>query len=99
MGPAVLSFSPAGEYLGPIRLEGTGITRPTGITADPAGRVWVSDGVIGHVAALDPVGEHSQLEERGELLRFRSPMRLAWWAGALWVMEAGTGRIRIVELE
>ncbi len=99
MGPAVLSFSPAGEYLGPIGLEGTGITRPTGVAADPNGRVWVSDGVIGHVAALHPGGDHSQLEERGELLRFRSPLRLAWRSGALWVLEADSGRVRIVELE
>jgi hypothetical protein len=99
MGPAVLSFTPAGEYLGTIGLEGTGITRPTGVAADPGGRVWVSDGVVGHLAALDPVGEHSKLEERGELLRFGSPLRLAWWSGALWVLEADSGRVRIVELE
>ena len=59
----------------------------------------MSDGVIGHVAALDPAGAHSQLEERGELLRFDSPLRLAWRAGALWVLEADSGRVRIVELE
>ena len=99
MGPAVLSFSPAGEYLGLIELEGTGITRPTGVAADRNGRVWVSDGVIGHVVVLDPGGAHSQLEERGELLRFRSPLRLAWRSGALWVLEADGGRVRIVELE
>ncbi|MDF1553591.1 MAG: hypothetical protein P1P84_11045 [Deferrisomatales bacterium] len=99
MGPTVLSFSPAGEYLGPIALEGTGITRPTGVAADRNGRVWVSDGVIGHVVALDPAGAHSQLEERGKLLRFRSPLRLAWRPGALWVLEADSGRVRIVELE
>jgi streptogramin lyase len=99
MGPAVLSFTPAGEYLGPVDLEGTGVTRPTGIAVDPGGRVWVSDGVIGHVVALDPVGKHSQLEERGQPVRFRSPLRLAWWAGSLWVLESDRGRVRIVELE
>lgn len=99
MGPAVLSFSPAGEYLGALDLGGTGVTRPTGVAADPGGRVWVSDGVTGHVVALDPAGEHSRLSHNGKLLRFRSPLRLAWRANALWVLEAGEGRVRVVELE
>lgn len=99
LGPAVLSFSPTGELLGKLSLEGTGITRPTGIAVDSSGRVWVSDGVIGHVTALEPGGAHSKLEERGSLLRFGSPLRLAWQPGALWVLEADSGRVRIVELE
>jgi len=99
LGPAVLSFSPTGELLGKLALEGTGITRPTGITVDSSGRVWVSDGVIGHVTALEPAGAHLILEERGKLLRFGSPLRLAWRPGALWVLEADSGRVRIVELE
>lgn len=99
LGPAVLSFSPTGELLGSLSLEGTGITRPTGITVDSSGRVWVSDGVIGHVAALEPAGAHSKLEERGRLLHFGSPLRLAWRPGALWVLDADSGRVRLVELE
>ena len=99
MGPAVLSFSPAGEYLGLLNLEDTGITRPTGVAVDRGGRVWVSGGVIGHIVALDPAGTHSQLEDHGQLLRFRSPLRLSFAADALWVLESESGRIRIVELE
>lgn len=99
MGPAVLAYSPTGSYLGGLNLDGTGVTRPTGVAADPTGRVWVSDGITGRVVCLDPAGEDTHVACAGRPLRFEDPLRIAWWDEALWVLEGRPGRVRRVVLE
>lgn len=99
LGPAVLSFSAAGSLLGSLSLEGTGVTRPTGIAVDASGRVWVSDGVIGIVAPLPALGSSPGSRQPGPNLRFTDPLRLLWWQEALWVLEGRMGRVRRVEAE
>jgi len=99
MGPAVLALNAAGAYVGKLSLEGTGVTRPTGLAVEPAGRVWVSDGVTGHLACLDPGGKNPDVHCQSEELRFEDPLRLGWADGALWVLEARPGRVRRIQRE
>ncbi len=98
LGPGVLALSPSGAPLGSLDLGGTGVTRPTGIAVDAQARVWVSDGVTGRVVCLDPKGGRSPLSCAGKALTFDDPLRLAWAHGALWVLEARSGRLRRVEV-
>ena len=99
LGPAVLSFSAAGSLLGSLPLEGTGVTRPTGIAVDASGRVWVSDGVTGLIVPLPALGSTPGSRHPGPKLRFTDPLRLLWWDGALWVLEGQTGRVKRVEAD
>lgn len=99
MGPAVLTFSPAGTYMGNIDLNGTGITRPTGVAVDSGGNVWVSDGVSGRVVSMAASGDRPEVWCGGKRLHFDDPIRLSWADGALWVLEGRIGRVRKVELE
>lgn len=99
LGPAVLSFSSAGSLLGSLPLEGTGVTRPTGIAVDASGRVWVSDGVTGLIVPLPALGSTPGSRHPGPKLRFTDPLRLLWWDDALWVLEGQTGRVKRVEAD
>jgi len=99
MGPAVLTFSPAGTYMGSIDLEGTGVTRPTGVAVDTDGHLWVSDGVSGRVVSMSPSGDRPEIWCGGKRLHFDDPIRLSWTDNALWVLEGRIGRVRKVEME
>ncbi len=97
-GPGVLSFSPSGAPLGPVSLEGTGVTRPTGVAVDPGGTVWVSDGVTGRVVGLEPSGAREVLRSPDGDLRLDDPLRLRWREG-LFVLQGRPGRVRRMEVQ
>jgi streptogramin lyase len=99
LGPAIVALSPAGSYTGVLSLSGTGVTRPTGVAVDPAGRVWVSDGVTGGLTGFDPAGAPVPVRSAGKVLRLHDPLRLGWARGSLWVLEGKTGRVRRIEWE
>ncbi len=94
-GPSLLSLSPAGEFLGRVPLDGTGMTRPTGVAVDSRGTVWVSDGVLGIVVGIDPKGgrRHLPAPEEGW-----DPLRLRWRDG-LYVLDGRRGRVGRLETE
>ncbi len=95
-GPAVLAFNPSGAYLGALDLDGTGLTRPTGVAVDGKGRVWVSDGVTGALVLLDPARDGTTMGADGRAIRFADPLRLRW-RERIWVLDAAPGRIWTVE--
>ncbi len=98
MGPALLVFSPAGAYLGDVALEGTGVTRPTGIAAAPTGLLWISDGVTGRVTCLTSGRPGKAVRCLGSPLQLEDPLRLRWAEGVLWVLEGKAGRLRKIEV-
>ncbi|WP_025321264.1 NHL repeat-containing protein [Deferrisoma camini] len=95
-GPAVLAFNPSGAYLGTLDVGGTGLTRPTGVTVDGKGRVWVSDGVTGVLVLLDPARGGTTVRANGRAIRFADPLRLRW-RKRVWVLDAAPGRMWTVE--
>ena len=97
-GPGLLSFSPSGAPLGPVSLDGTGVTRPTGVAVDPGGTVWVSDGVTGRLVGLEPSGARDVLRTAGRELVLEDPLRLRWGEGLL-VLQGRPGRVRKVEVQ
>jgi streptogramin lyase len=99
LGPAVVALSAAGTYQSTLSLAGTGVTRPSGLAVDAAGRVWVSDGVTGTLACLAPKGDALSVRIDGKRPRFQDPIRLGWTRGTLWILEAKPGRIRRVQWE
>ena len=99
MGPAVVALTPAGSFSASLSLEGTGVTRPTGVAVDPSGKVWVSDGVTGVVSCLDPKGGIHTVHCGGKPPRFQDPLRLGWARGALWVLEGKPGRVKRADWE
>ncbi len=97
-GPGLLSLSPSGVALGPVSLEGTGVTRPTGVAVDPRGTVWVSDGVTGRIVGLEPSGARQVLRSAGGEVRLDDPLRLRWRGGLL-VLQGRPGRVRRMEVQ
>lgn len=99
LGPAVLALSPSGTFQATFRLGGTGVTRPTGVTVDGSGRVWVSDGVTGTVTCFSAKGDMLAVRYAGRRLRFQDPLRLGSSRGFLWILEGRPGRLRRAQWE
>ncbi len=94
-GPALLSLSPTGEFLGRVVLDGTGLTRPTGVAVDGGGTVWVSDGVLGTLLAIGPKGDRRLLPgPQGGW----DPLRLRWRQG-LYVLDRRGGSVKRLDLD
>ncbi len=98
LGPAVVALSPAGSVLGDLDLDGTGVTRPTGVAVDDQGGVWTSDGVTGCVVRLSPPPPPGTSCGR-DRPRFSDPLRLRWSDGGLWLLEGRAGRVRRIHTE
>jgi streptogramin lyase len=99
LGPAVIALTPAGSFSATLALEGTGVTRPTGVAVDPGARVWVSDGVTGVIVCIDPKDGAQTVRWADKSPRIQDPLRLGWARGALWILEGRAGRIKRADWE
>ncbi|MFM2152588.1 MAG: hypothetical protein RL199_1023 [Pseudomonadota bacterium] len=82
--------------------------RPTGLASDDAGALWVADqgnhlvrrvdASSGRVTTTAGRVEGGDADGKGRRARFLEPSAVAWMPGALFVVDAGNGRVKRIDL-
>ena len=93
IAPAVLELNAFGQYKTTHKLAGTGFTRPTGITSEVGGRLWISDTILGEVAPFALKEKTLEKLPAPTSVTVEDPIRLSATGDALWVLSGWNAKL------